>query len=73
MSRDSKNDATIQAKEAFKKLDSLKWLSALITAKSLDDIIGHRIVFAELTRLNHLTYFGRLSLMDSTHKTNQLE
>ena len=72
-SRDSKNDATIQAKEAFEKLDSLKWLSASITAKSLDDIIGHGIVFAEPTRLNHLTRFGRLSLMDSTHKTNQLE
>ena len=72
-SRDSKSDVSIQVREAFEKLDSLKWLSASISAKSLDDIIGHGVVFAEPTRLNHLTRYGHLSLMDSTHKTNQLE
>ena len=72
-SRDATSDVGIQAKEAFEKLDSLQWLSALILALLLDDITGHGIVFAEPTRLGHLTRYGHLTLMDLTYKTNQLE
>ncbi|TAQ84793.1 hypothetical protein B7494_g6880 [Chlorociboria aeruginascens] len=72
-SHDSKNVIKIQVKEAFEKLDSLKWISLPIQARSLDGTIGHGIVFAQPERLGQLTRYGHLTLMDSTHKTNQLE
>jgi hypothetical protein len=72
-SRESQNVVDIQAKEAFEKLDSLKWISAPIHVKSLDRNLGHGIVFACPKRLGHLTQNGHLTLVDSTHKTNQLE
>ncbi len=73
VSRDTKNVIQIQVQEAFEKLDSLNWLSAPIQALSLDGIHGHGVVFAEPQSLSHLTRYGHLTLMDSTHKTNQLE
>lgn len=73
MSRNTKNEVDLQAKEAFEVLDSLNWVSSPIQAKSLDGIIGQGIVFAQPKRLRHLTRFGHLTLIDSTHKTNQLE
>ena len=73
VSRDFKDMVSLQAKEAFEKLDSLNWLSSPIQVISLDGNIGHGIVFAEPHRLRHLTCSGHLTLMDSTHKTNQLE
>ena len=73
VSRDSIGLIELQVKEAFEKLDSLKWLSLPIQATSLDGINGHGIVFANPTRIGHLTQLGHLTLVDSTHKTNQLE
>jgi len=72
-SRDLSDAVNIQSKEAFEKLDSLNWISTPIQETSLDGIIGRGIVFAHPVRLSHLTRFGHLTLMDSTHKTNQLE
>jgi hypothetical protein len=73
VSRGSKGEIDLQAKEAFETLASLNWLSSPIQALSLDGILGQGIVFAQPKRLTHLTQFGHLTLIDSTHKTNQLE
>ena len=70
---DQKDDVSVQAKAAFEKLSELKWVSEPIDAVSLDGTTGRGIVFALLDRLDRLARFGHLSLIDSTHKTNQLE
>jgi len=73
VSHDAKDNRSIQVREAFVKLDELGWVSAPISAVSLDGVVGHGIVFALPSRLVTLAQCGHLSLMDSTHKTNQLE
>jgi len=64
---------TLQVLEAFDKLGELKWVSSPIQAISLDKTYGRGIVFAYPARLERLAQYGHLSLIDSTHKTNQLE
>ena len=68
-----KDDVSIQALAAFEKLSELKWISEPIQAVSLDKTPGRGIVFALPARLERLSQYGHLSLIDSTHKTNQLE
>jgi hypothetical protein len=68
-----KDDVSIQARAAFDKLGELKWVSEPIQAISLDKVSGRGIVFAHPSRLKLLSRHGYLSLIDSTHKTNQLE
>jgi hypothetical protein len=46
---------------------------AQVSAKSLDHVDGREIIFADPARLSVLATHGYLSLIDSTHKTNQLE
>jgi hypothetical protein len=72
-SRDAKDDVGRQANEATESLASLGWLASPITAISLDKITGRGIVFASPHRLARLARHGYLTLIDSTHKTNQLE
>jgi len=72
-SHESKGVVEVQAKEAFEMLDQLNWVSSPINAISLEGIIGQGIVFAQPARLSCLTRYGHLTLIDSTHKTNQLE
>jgi hypothetical protein len=69
----AKDDVNIQGLEALETLASLKWLACQISALSLDKTEGRGIVFADPARLSLLTTHGHLSLIDSTHKTNQLE
>ena len=73
VSRDAKDNVTLQVLEAFEQLSELKWVSSPIQAISLDKTKGRGIVFAQPARLDLLARFGYLSLIDSTHKTNQLE
>jgi hypothetical protein len=72
-SPDAKDHVKVQCQEAFEKLNSLNWFSDPIQATSLDGNLGWGIVFADPARLKRLKRFGHLTLMDSTHKTNQLE
>jgi len=68
-----KDDVSIQGIEALETLASLGWLALQISAISLDKVDGRGIVFADPARLLTLAKHGYLSLIDSTHKTNQLE
>jgi hypothetical protein len=70
---EDKNDVSLQGIEALETLASLGWLASQISAISLDKVDGRGIVFAEPARLRTLATHGHLSLIDSTHKTNQLE
>lgn len=72
-SRESKDVIEIQAREAFETLDKLNWVSSPIQAVSTEGVVGQGIVFAHPMRVGHLTQYGHLTLIDSTHKTNQLE
>jgi len=69
----TKNDVSLQGLEAFETLASLGWLASQISATSLDHVDGRGLVFADPARLGILEAHGHLSLIDSTHKTNQLE
>jgi hypothetical protein len=71
-SKDVKDDVSLQAIDALEKLTSLKWKVAQVSATSLDGEDGRGIVFADPARLRVLATHGYLSLIDSTHKTNQL-
>jgi hypothetical protein len=73
VSRDAKDDVSLQVLDAFEKLSELKWVSLPVQAISLDKTPGRGIVFAHPDRLQRLSRYGYLSLIDSTHKTNQLE
>ena len=64
---------TLQVLDALDKLGELKWVSSPIQAILLDNTPGQGIVFAHPARLEHLARYGHLSLINSTHKTNQLE
>jgi hypothetical protein len=68
-----KDDVSVQALAAFEKLGELGWISEPVQAISLDKTPGRGIVFARSARLEFLSRYGYLSLIDSTHKTNQLE
>ena len=72
-SRDAKDDVGQQANEAMEALASLGWLASPISAISLEKVTGRGIVFASPDRLARLARYGHLTLIDSTHKTNQLE
>ena len=69
----AKDDVSLQAMEALQTLVSLNWQASQISAISLDKVEGRGIVFADPARLRTLATHGHLSLIDSTHKTNQLE
>ena len=69
-SRADKDDVSVQALAAFETLDKLGWLSQPISAISLDKTPGRGIVFTLPARLERLSRYGYLSLIDSTHKTN---
>jgi MULE transposase domain len=71
--REDKNDVSLQGIEALETLANLGWLALQISAISLDKTKGRGIVFADSARLQTLATHGHLSLIDSTHKTNQLE
>jgi hypothetical protein len=73
VSHDAKDNVTLQVLGAFEKLSELKWVSSPIQAISLDKTPGQGIVFAYPDRLQRLSRYSHLSLIDSTHKTNQLE
>lgn len=73
VSHESKDNVTLQVLEAFEKLNELKWVWSSVQAISLDKTPGRGIVFALPTRLECLAQYGHFSLIDSTHKTNQLE
>jgi hypothetical protein len=73
VSRDVKDDVNLQVMEALEALASLKWKVAQVNATSLDHVDSRGIVFADPARLSVLATHGYLSLIDSTHKTNQLE
>jgi hypothetical protein len=73
VSHDDKGDISVQARAAFETLSKLKWLSNPLNATSLDGTIGQGIAFAHPIRVQRLVRFGHLTLIDSTHKTNQLE
>jgi MULE transposase domain len=68
-----KNNVSLQGIEALETLASLGWLASQISATSLDHVDGRGIVFADPACLRTLEAHGYLSLVDSTHKTNQLE
>jgi hypothetical protein len=70
--KDAKDDVNLQAIDALETLASLKWKVAQISATSLKNEEGRGIVFADPARLSALVTHGHLSLIDSTHKTNQL-
>jgi hypothetical protein len=70
---DAKNDVSLQGFDALETLASLGWLASQISATSLDHVDGRGIIFADPARLPTLEAHGHLSLIDSTHKTNQLE
>jgi hypothetical protein len=70
---DAKDDVGRQANEAIEALASLGWLASPISAILLDKVTGRGIVFASPSRLARLARHGYLTLIDSTHKTNQLE
>ena len=63
----------LQVKEAFETLDSLNWLSSPIQVISLDGTLGHRVVFTKRRYISHLIAYSHLTLIDATHKINQLE
>ena len=69
----AKDDVSMQVREAFSKLEELHWVSAPVSAVSLDKVSGNGVVFAAPHRLPFLERHGYLTLVDSTHKTNQLE
>jgi len=69
----AKDDVNLQGIEALEILASLGWLSSQVSATSLDHVEGRGLVFADPARLRTLEAHGHLSLIDSTHKTNQLE
>lgn len=71
--KDARDDVNLQASEALETLAILNWKVAQISAKSLRNEEGRGIVFADPARLDILATHGHLSLIDSTHKTNQLE
>jgi hypothetical protein len=71
--RDVKNNISLQGIEALETLATLGWLASQISATSLDHVDGQGLVFADPARLRTLEAHGYLSLIDSTHKTNQLE
>ena len=73
VNKSAKDDVNLQAIEALETLASLKWLASQISAISLDKVEGRGLVFADPARLQILTTHGHLTLIDSTHKTNQLE
>jgi hypothetical protein len=73
VTRADKDDVSVQARATFEKLDELKWALEPVQAISLDGTSGRGIVFVHPTRLERLTRYGYLSLIDSTYKTNQLE
>jgi hypothetical protein len=54
-------------------LASLGWYALQISAMLLDHVEGWGIIFADSARLPTLEAHGHLSLINSTHKTNQLE
>jgi hypothetical protein len=70
---DVKDDVSLQGSEALETLSSLGWKASQISATSLDHVDGRGLVFADPARLRTLEAHGHLSLIDSTHKTNQLE
>jgi hypothetical protein len=70
---DVKNDVSLQGIEAFETLASLGWKVSQVSATSFDHVDGRGLVFADPARLRILEAHGHLSLIDSTHKTNQLE
>jgi hypothetical protein len=67
------NNVSLQGFEGLQTLASLGWLVSQISATSLDHVEGQGLVFADPARLRTLEAHGHLSLIDSTHKTNQLE
>jgi hypothetical protein len=70
---DLKDDVSLQGSEALETLANLGWKVSQISATSLDHVAGQGLVFADPASLRTLEAHGRLSLIDSTHKTNQLE
>jgi hypothetical protein len=73
VSRDAKDDVSVQAIDALEELTSLNWKVVQVNATSLDGEDSRGIVFAEPARLRILATYRHLSLIDSIHKTNQLE
>jgi hypothetical protein len=63
----------LQGIEALETLASLGWLVSQISTILLDHVDGQGLVFADPARLRTLETYGHLSLINSTHKTNQLE
>ncbi|KAH9203596.1 hypothetical protein DL95DRAFT_501919 [Leptodontidium sp. 2 PMI_412] len=69
----AKNNVSLQGVEAIETLAGLGWLVSQVSATSLDHVDGRGLSFADPARLSTLEAHGHLSLIDSTHKTNQLE
>ena len=70
---ESKDNVILQVLDTLDKLGELKWVSSPIQAISLDNTPGQGIVFVYPAYLEHLAWYSHLLLIDSTHKTNQLE